>query len=93
MEVKTIREGGNNGEQICLTGPLSYGQLTLKRGMTNTFDLWNWMNATLSDSSLRARKAEVVVFAADGKTEQVRFILNRCMPIKLRHPLSTQRTG
>src|SRR2546426_2542539 len=61
MEVKTIREGGNNGEQIRLTGPLSYGQLTLKRGMTTTFDLWDWMNATLVTSSLRARKAEVVV--------------------------------
>src|SRR2546429_1070625 len=84
MEVKTIREGGNNGEQIRLTGPLSYGQLTLKRGMTTTFDLWDWMNATLVTSSLRARKAEVVVFAADGKTEQARFILKRCMPVKLK---------
>src|SRR6266487_4881236 len=68
MEVKTIREGGNNGRQIRLTGPVSYGQLTLKRGMTTTFDLWDWMNATLVTSSLRARKAEVVVFASDGKT-------------------------
>ena len=34
MEVKTIREGGNNGRQIRLAGPVNYGQLTLKRGMT-----------------------------------------------------------
>ena len=32
MEVKTIREGGNNGEQLRLTGPASYGMLSLKRG-------------------------------------------------------------
>jgi phage tail-like protein len=33
MEVKTIREGGNNGKQIRLTGPLNLGSVTLKRGM------------------------------------------------------------
>ncbi len=93
MEVKTIREGGNNGEQIRLTGPLSYGQLTLKRGMTTTFDLWDWMNATLVTSSLRARKAEVVVFASDGKTEQARFVLKRCMPVKLKAPALNAKDG
>ena len=43
MEVKTIREGGVNDRQIRLTGPATYGQLTLKRGMTDgSFELWNW---------------------------------------------------
>ncbi len=32
MDVKTIREGGNNGKQIRLTGPINYSSLTLKRG-------------------------------------------------------------
>ena len=45
MEVKTIREGGNNGVQIRLTGPLAFGLLTLKRGMTASFDLWDWFSA------------------------------------------------
>src|SRR6059058_1234277 len=55
-EMKTIREGGNNGEQIRLTGPVSYGQLTLKRGMTGSFDLWDWFNAMLKpgNAGLRA---------------------------------------
>ena len=85
MEVKTIREGGNNGKQIRLTGPLSYGQLTLKRGMTATFDLWDWFSAMLTNAALRA-DAEVVVFAANGTTERARFILTRCVPIKLKAP-------
>ncbi|MDQ1522435.1 MAG: hypothetical protein QOE47_359, partial [Pyrinomonadaceae bacterium] len=37
MEVKTIREGGNNGRLIRLTGPTAFGTLTLKRGMTANF--------------------------------------------------------
>src|SRR5947209_11320696 len=71
MDVKTIREGGNNGEQIRLTGPINYGQLTLKRGMTASFDLWDWFSAILQPgrASLRGN-ATVVVFAADGSTER-----------------------
>ncbi|MBO0790158.1 MAG: phage tail protein [Ktedonobacteraceae bacterium] len=94
MEVKTIREGGNNGKQIRLTGPTSYGMLTLKRGMTNSFDLWNWFSAMHASNNLKARaNAEITVFAADGETEQVRFILERCIPIKLKAPALNAKDG
>jgi|SRR5215510_2141916 len=92
MEVKTIREGGNNGKQIRLSGPISYGNLTLKRGMTSNFDLWDWFNKTAADPSLRA-DAEVVLLAADGKTERARFILSRCVPVKLKAPALNARDG
>ncbi len=91
-EMKTIREGGNNGEQIRLTGPVSYGQLTLKRGMTATFDLWNWFDAVVADPKLRA-DAEVVVFAEDGQTERARFQLKRCVPIKVKAPVLSGKDG
>src|SRR4026207_354597 len=54
MDVKTIREGGNNGQQIRLTGPLNFGQVTMKRGMTSNLELWDWFNLMLTDQSLRA---------------------------------------
>ena len=92
MEVKTIREGGNNGRQIRLTGPLSYGQLTLKRGMTATFDLWDWFNTLLTNGALRA-DAMVVLLAADKTTEQARFKLTRCVPIKLKAPALNAKDG
>ena len=94
MEVKTIREGGNNGEQIRLTGPLSYGQLSLKRGMTPNFDLWDWVAAILAPGGAGLRAdAEVVVFAADGVTERVRFLLKRCLPVKLKAPSLNAKDG
>lgn len=92
MDVKTIREGGNNGKQIRLTGPMNYGQLTLKRGMTATFDLWKWCSTMLTDRSLRA-DAEVVLFAPDGKTERARFVLARCVPVKLKAPAMSAKDG
>ena len=91
-EVKTIREGGNNGAQIRLSGPVSYGQLTLKRGMTATFDLWDWFNACLMNPALRA-DAEVVLFAPDGRTERARFVLKRCLPVKLKAPPLNAKDG
>src|SRR4029453_17760293 len=68
MEVKTIREGGNNGRQIRLAGPLAFGTVTLKRGMTDSFDLWAWFKKVLEDPALRA-DAEVVMYAEDRETE------------------------
>jgi phage tail-like protein len=55
LDVKTIREGGNNGRQVKLIGPAGYGQLTLKRGMTRGHALWSWFERTLEDPSVRAR--------------------------------------
>lgn len=92
MDVKTIREGGNNGKQLRLTGPLAFGLLTLKRGMTASFDLWHWFNKMLTDTSLRA-DAEVVLFAVDGTTERARFVLSRCVPVKLKAPALSAKDG
>jgi phage tail-like protein len=92
LDVKTIRQGGDNRRQIRLAGPAAYGQLTLKRGMTQGFDLWKWFSDTLDDPGLRA-DAEVVLFAADGSTEQLRFALSRCLPIKLKTPPLNARDG
>lgn len=91
-EVKTIREGGNNTRQIRLTGPAGFGQLTLKRGMTANFDLWDWVTSFHSHPSLRA-DAEVVLFAADGRTVRCSFLLSRCVPVKLKAPALNAKDG
>lgn len=92
MEIKTIREGGNNNRQIRLAGPVAYGQLTLKRGMTSSFDLWKWFTDTVDDPSIRA-SANVVMLAADGSTERARFELSRCVPIKIKAPALNAKDG
>jgi phage tail-like protein len=94
MEVKTIREGGNNGQQIRLNGPVSYGQLSLKRGMSPNFDLWRWFSVALASGKERTRgEALVVLFAPDGTTERARFQLSRCLPIKLKAPALNGKDG
>ena len=92
MDVKTIREGGSNDRQIRLNGPVSYGTLSLKRGMTGNFDLWKWFNDTVADPGLRA-DVEVVILAADGSTERARFALTRCLPSKIKAPALNAKDG
>jgi phage tail-like protein len=92
MEVKTIREGGSNDRQIRLAGPATVGQLTLKRGMTpDSFDLWQWMSDSIADPGLRA-DAEVVLLAPDG-AERARFVLSRCIPVKMKAPPLNGKDG
>lgn len=92
QEVKTIREGGNNGVQVRLAGPTTYGTLTLKRGMTASFDLWDWFEQVQTDPALRAH-AEVVVLAPQQSTEHVRFVLQGCRPLKLKAPPLNAKDG
>ena len=93
LEPKTIREGGRNSGPVHMAGPVSYGQLTLKRGMTTNGDLWSWFErvATPEYAGLRA-SAHVVMLAGD-RTEQARFLLTGCLPIKLKAPALNGREG
>jgi phage tail-like protein len=68
-----------------VSGPASCGEVTLRRGMTSSFDLWEWCAAVARDPSLRA-DARVIVLSRDGASERARFHLARCLPVRLRAP-------
>ena len=94
MEVKTIREGGNNNQPIHLLGAVSYGQLTLKRGMTETFDLWDWFEGVLRrEANWYETSAQIVMLGEDGITERARFTLSGCRPAKLKAPALNAKDG
>lgn len=92
MDVKTIREGGSNDRQIRLNGPVSFGTLSLKRGMTSNFDLWKWFRDSVNDPTLRA-DVEVVLLGPDGDEERARFGLTRCVPTKIKSPALSAKDG
>lgn len=85
MESKTIREGGRNAGPVHMAGPVGFGQLTLKRGMTANVDLWRWFERVNAPGNGGVRgTAEVVSLASDASTEQFRFRLGGCLPVKLK---------
>jgi phage tail-like protein len=94
MDVKTIREGGNNAAQVRLYGAVNYGTLTLKRGMTANFDLWNWFESIYQARQPVTRgDVTVSVFSPDGTKESAVFFLERCLPLKLKAPPLNAKDG
>jgi len=102
MEVKTIKEGGNNAEQVHLAGPLSYGQLSLKRGMTTNFDLWDWFESVQNQPGLRV-DGEIQLLSSlrmakeqsppGKKNKDVVFKLSGCLPTKIVAPSLNAKDG
>src|SRR2546428_8510925 len=84
MDVKTIREGGNNTSQIRMVGAANYGQVTLKRGMTTaSFDLWEWFDAQQHATARQLRtefrgEAKVILLSSDRK-KRAQYVLRKCL--------------
>jgi phage tail-like protein len=99
MDVKTIREGGNNVVQIRMVGAVNYGQVTLKRGMTaSSLDLWEWFEAQQQGSPSQLRsdlrgQATISLRTADRTADRVRFVLHRCLLTKLKAPALNATAG
>jgi phage tail-like protein len=93
IEPKTIREGGRNTGPVHMAGQVGYGQLLLKRGMTSTFDLWKWFEATVVPGQAGLRgSADITVLGSDG-SEQMQFQITGCLPVKLRSPALNAKDG
>jgi phage tail-like protein len=93
MEPKAVREGGNNTQHIHLVGPVTYGNLTLKRGMTRTLDLWQWFSLATSSAGRSTRAQGVIVMLNAARTPTVRFTLRDCLPVKLKAPALNAKDG
>src|SRR5580658_7802850 len=93
LEPKSIREGGNNTGMVHMAGPVSYGQLTLKRGMTTSYDLWSWFDAVAAPGGGGLRGSANIVMLDGAGTEQVQFQLTGCLPVKLKAPALNAKDG
>jgi phage tail-like protein len=89
MEPKTVRAGGKNTEQIHLVGPVTYGNLTLKRGMTSDLSLWIWFSSVVATpkagNRLRGALTHATITMCDAaRKQEVVYQLEGCLPIKLK---------
>jgi phage tail-like protein len=92
MQHKTVETGGVNNAQINLIGPVTYGQLTLKRGMTSNLQLWDWFAKGTVPGSVLTAHGEITLWAANG-TPAIQFTVLGCLPVKLRAPSMNARDG
>lgn len=85
MATKTLEVGGINDRQVHLIGPVTSGQLTLKRGMTNNLQLWQWFAQGTKPGSVLTAHGTITLWDADG-TPGLEFSLTGCLPVRMRAP-------
>jgi phage tail-like protein len=84
-EVIRARDGADPTSVRLLPGPESFANVVLRRGMTSSFDLWDWWERVRRGQAARAT-CDIVVLSPDLAQERVRFRLYRCLPVKITGP-------
>lgn len=80
VEVKEYAEGGQNGFVHKLPGRMKFTNVTLRRGMTNSLDFWNWFDSART-GKVERKQIGIVLFDESG-TEKRRWTLERAYPVK-----------
>lgn len=93
IEVLEYREGIELTTNVHkLPGLVRYGNLVLKRGLTDSMDLWTWFDSIVSGAGTTQ---DVVVTLRDAtKNPAVMWKFKNCWPVKYEpSPLNATRSG
>lgn len=87
LEIKVqaiaYREAGANQVVHYVPGQLEYASVTLRYGLTNSAELWDWF-MTVVKGKVERRNISVVLLDSDGSTEVMRWNLNGAWPSEWR---------
>lgn len=79
------REGGKNTTLHKLPGQTKYPNIVLKRGLTDSRDLYDWYDDVVK-GKVRRIHGSIVVYDVDGVTEKVRWNFLNAWPTKWEGP-------
>lgn len=83
MEPKVIREGGRNYGAVQRVGPVSFGTVVLKRGMTRSTHLWQTFHTIATGACSVRLEVEIRLLDGEGR-EAMAFHLENALPVKLK---------
>ena len=81
IEVTEHNEGGDVGKPRKLPGQVKYNNITLKWGLTDSTDLWDWFQEIV-DGKVTRKNGSIIVRDLDGVTEKVRWNFFDAWPTK-----------
>ena len=84
-EVIENREGGDNVTVRKLPGKTSYSDISLKWGLTDSTELWDWRQQ-ITDGNIVRKNGSIVVFDLANSTEVARWNFVRAWPTKWEGP-------
>ncbi len=89
MEPKAIKAGGANYGAAQRVGPVTFGTVVLKRGLTTTRHLWNWFShVSLNGKSAYRLNVDITVYGPLTEKGDPQAVLGlrllRALPVKLK---------
>jgi phage tail-like protein len=79
VQALSYREGGLQQVVRRLPGQVEYGDVTLRYGLTSSNELWLWF-LTAVKGTVERKNVSVIMLAADGSTEVMRWNLVNVWP-------------
>jgi phage tail-like protein len=83
VEAISYREGGAGEIVRKVPGPVTYGDVTLRYGLTASRELWDWFT-TVVRGSVQRRNVSILILGSDGATEMTRWDLVNAWPSEWR---------
>lgn len=80
-EVIDFRQGGDNTTVYKLPGKTTYGDLTLKWGLTDSTELWLWRRLVI-EGRVQRKNGSIVVYDLANRIEVVRWNFVNAWPTK-----------
>ena len=77
------REGGDPGAVRLIPGQVEYAEVSLRYGLTDSYDLWDWFQFGV-DGIVDRRNVSIIVLAPDHSMDAARWNLERCWPCEWR---------
>jgi phage tail-like protein len=76
------REGTDQPHQRKLSGLTKYGNITLKKGITDSMDLYNWKKQVEDTGALGARKSISLILIDEAGNDKARWEILEAWPTK-----------
>ena len=84
-EVIDHRQGGDNTTVYKLPGKTTFGDITLRWGLTDSSELWNWRRLVI-EGRVHRKNGSVVVYDLANRTEVLRWNFVNAWPTKWQGP-------
>jgi len=81
-EAVEYREGTDATHARKLSGLTKFGNVTLKRGLTDSMDLYNWRKAVMQKGALNNRKSLSIILIDEEGNEKAQWDIVEAWPIK-----------
>ena len=81
-EAIDYREGNEPARVRKLSGLTKFGNVTLKRGVTDSLELFQWSQQIVQGQLNANRKNVAIVVLGEGGEDRARFVISNAWPIK-----------